>query len=228
MERDREGHLLPCFSNLCFATTDQPHGRNPAGQVGPSLEAMACYDSNDETQRSTTRLRSEASTTIQKHWRGHATRNNDERVKELKSEIRQQRMEQHIRHLTKELTSAKGALEQERKLRALQMDALKVMWKELQMMEEARKSREILHHQHHPFRADHPNVQQMSSSYTVSSARTSAGLQNPARPSGWAGSRISSRASEHSISKLMEMLEATAGCTVSKGWFISLMGFTIY
>ena len=38
-----------------------------------------------------------------------------------------------------------------------------------------------------------------------------------ARPSGIGGSKISSRASEHSIAKLMETLEATAGTNISLG-----------
>ena len=37
-----------------------------------------------------------------------------------------------------------------------------------------------------------------------------------ARPSGSSGSKISSRASEHSIAKLMETLEATAGLNAGK------------
>ena len=76
-----------------------------------------------------------AATTIQKGWRGHAARSNDKRVNELKEEVRQLRHEQHIRHLSKELDVTKSALEQERKLRALQMDAIKVLWKEVQLMD---------------------------------------------------------------------------------------------
>ena len=76
-----------------------------------------------------------AATIIQTQWRGHSTRNNDPKVVELKDEVRSLRTEQHIRHLTKELSAAKSALEQERKLRALQMDAIKVLWKEVQMLD---------------------------------------------------------------------------------------------
>ena len=70
---------------------------------------------------------SHAATTIQKNWRGHSTRTNDDRVQELKDEVKNLRTDQHIRHLTKELSAAKLALERERKLRALQMDAIKVL-----------------------------------------------------------------------------------------------------
>lgn len=52
--------------------------------------------------------------------------------------MRNLRTEEHVKHLTKELANAKQALERERKLRALQMDAIKVLWKEVQLMDEAR------------------------------------------------------------------------------------------
>ena len=131
-----------------------------------------------------------AATIIQKQWRGHATRNNDPKVIELKEEVRNLRTEQHIRHLTKELSAAKSALEQERKLRALQMDAIKVLWKEVQMLD--------------------PNKYENFSN-GMGNGGNNFNSNNRARPSGSNGSKIASRSSEHSIAKLMETLEATAG-----------------
>ena len=75
-----------------------------------------------------------AATTIQKNWRGHSARSTDDRVQELKDEVKNLRTDQHIRHLTKELSAAKLALERERKLRALQMDAIKVNFCNLQRL----------------------------------------------------------------------------------------------
>ena len=131
-----------------------------------------------------------AATVIQTQWRGHATRNNDPKVIELKEEVRNLRTEQHIRHLTKELSAAKSALEQERKLRALQMDAIKVLWKEVQLLDA------------------HKNE---NSSVGIGNGGLNSIANNRARPSGSSGSKISSRSSEHSIAKLMETLELTAG-----------------
>ena len=62
-----------------------------------------------------------AATTLQKNWRKET-----DKVTQLKEEVRGLRTDEHIKHLTKELQSAKQALERERKLRALQMDAIKV------------------------------------------------------------------------------------------------------
>ena len=127
--------------------------------------------------------------TVQKSWRGHSAKDRDaERVNQLKEEVRNLRTEEHIKHLTKELATAKQALERERKLRALQMDAIKVLWKEVQLMDEART-------------AGHG-----------APSSTLGGLQlenDIVRPSGRGGSKISSRSSEHSIAKLMETLQVT-------------------
>ena len=65
-----------------------------------------------------------AATTLQKNWRKET-----DKVTQLKEEVRGLRTDEHIKHLTKELASAKQALERERKLRSLQMDAIKVRWK---------------------------------------------------------------------------------------------------
>ena len=62
-----------------------------------------------------------AATTLQKNWRKET-----DKVTQLKEEVRNLRTDDHIKHLTKELASAKQALERERKLRSLQMDAIKV------------------------------------------------------------------------------------------------------
>ncbi len=131
-----------------------------------------------------------AAAKIQKNYRGHSAKEKDsERVNQLKEEVRTLRMEEHIKHLSKELASAKEALDRERKLRSLQMDAIKVLWKEVQLMDEARCS---------------------------SGGGGGGGGNNDnevVRPSGRGGSKISTRSSEHSIAKLMETLEATSGGT---------------
>ena len=90
------------------------------------------------------------------------------------------------------VANAKQALERERKLRALQMDAIKVLWKEVQLMDEAKTAN---------------GENDLGSHGGTTSEKT--------RPSGRGGSKISSRSSEHSIAKLMETLHATAGVTPS-------------
>ena len=47
-------------------------------------------------------------------------------VREVKEELRSMRLEAHTKQLAKELKSARAALEQERKLRKVQSDTIKV------------------------------------------------------------------------------------------------------
>ena len=47
-------------------------------------------------------------------------------MREVKEELRNMRLEAHTKQLSKELRSARAALEQERKLRKVQSDTIKV------------------------------------------------------------------------------------------------------
>merc|ERR1719282_14501 len=78
---------------------------------------------------------STAARSIQSGWRGHSTRTRDPEVREVKVELRSMRLEAHTKQLTKELKSARAALEQERKLRKVQSDTIKVLWKEIQALQ---------------------------------------------------------------------------------------------
>ena len=50
------------------------------------------------------------------------------------------RLEAHTKQLTKELKSARVALEQERKLRKVQGDTIKVLWREIQALQVEQES----------------------------------------------------------------------------------------
>ncbi|XP_059488502.1 centrosomal protein of 97 kDa isoform X2 [Neocloeon triangulifer] len=79
-----------------------------------------------------------AATTIQKIWRGYRVRNLCSKVKSVKKEIQASRQDDHVRMLSKELNSAKAALQVERRLRLLQMEAIKSLWKEVQGLQSPR------------------------------------------------------------------------------------------
>ena len=53
----------------------------------------------------------------------------------MKEELRNMRLEAHTKQLSKELRNARAALEQERKLRKVQSDTIKVLWKEIQSLQ---------------------------------------------------------------------------------------------
>ena len=56
-------------------------------------------------------------------------------MREVKEELRNMRLEAHTKQLSKELRNARAALEQERKLRKVQSDTIKVLWKEIQALQ---------------------------------------------------------------------------------------------
>jgi len=78
------------------------------------------------------------------------------------------------------------------------MDAIKVLWKEVQLM-------------------DDRNNKSDSDQVIGSGSQTKVNGSTKTRPSGSNGSKISSRQSEHSIAKLVETLEATAGINLIPG-----------
>ena len=57
------------------------------------------------------------------------------KVRDVKEELRSLRLEAHTKQLSKELKSARLALEQERKLRKVQSDTIKVLWREIQALQ---------------------------------------------------------------------------------------------
>ena len=62
------------------------------------------------------------------------------KVRDVKEELRNMRLEAHTKQLTKELKSARTALEQERKLRKVQGDTIKVLWREIQALQVEQES----------------------------------------------------------------------------------------
>ncbi|XP_042874189.1 uncharacterized protein LOC122254532 isoform X3 [Penaeus japonicus] len=79
--------------------------------------------------------KTQAAITLQKHWRGYQTRNNDPKAARIRDDIRHSRAEQHIKHLTEKLHSTEEALERERRLRHMQLDAIRTLWREIQKLQ---------------------------------------------------------------------------------------------
>ena len=92
-----------------------------------------------------------AARTIQAGWRGQAVRSREGgevrreegvvvtvlcvQANQVREELRQMRLEQHTKQLAKELNSARQQLQQERQLRKVQSDTIKVLWKEIQTLQ---------------------------------------------------------------------------------------------
>ncbi|XP_041115488.1 centrosomal protein of 97 kDa-like isoform X2 [Polyodon spathula] len=82
----------------------------------------------------------EAAVRIQACWRGFWTRRFNPRAKEVRSEIRLRRMQDHILFLSDELRQLRKEYEEERIQRLVQEEAVKFMWKQLQYFQQWQQS----------------------------------------------------------------------------------------
>ncbi|MED6233812.1 hypothetical protein ATANTOWER_016991 [Ataeniobius toweri] len=77
---------------------------------------------------------------IQSWWRGHYTRCCHPAAREVRSEIRLRRMQEHILFLSDKLGTMQKHYEEERLQRLAQEEAVKFLWKELQSMQQWKQS----------------------------------------------------------------------------------------
>ncbi|XP_043926896.1 centrosomal protein of 97 kDa isoform X2 [Protopterus annectens] len=76
-----------------------------------------------------------AATRIQACWRGFSARNFNCRVKDIRYEIRLQRMQEHIVILTNEVARLKKKYQEERIQRLVQEEAIKFLWNEVRSLQ---------------------------------------------------------------------------------------------
>ncbi|CAL8323068.1 unnamed protein product [Merluccius merluccius] len=81
-----------------------------------------------------------AAVRIQSWWRGQYARHHHPVVREVRSEIRLHRMQEHIVFLSGELERMQGRYEEERLQRTVQEEAVKFLWKQLQSVQQWQRS----------------------------------------------------------------------------------------
>ncbi|CAK6959252.1 centrosomal protein of 97 kDa [Scomber scombrus] len=81
-----------------------------------------------------------AAVKIQSWWRGQYTRCCHTTAKEVRSEIRLRRMQEHILSLSEKLNRVHKQYEEERLQRLVQEEAVKFLWKQLQSMQQWKQS----------------------------------------------------------------------------------------
>ncbi|KAK2905937.1 centrosomal protein of 97 kDa [Channa argus] len=81
-----------------------------------------------------------AAVKIQSWWRGQVTRCFHPMAKEVRSEIRLRRMQEHILFLSDKLDRVEKQYEEEKIQRLVQEEAVKFLWKELQSMQQWKQS----------------------------------------------------------------------------------------
>ncbi|XP_033843250.1 centrosomal protein of 97 kDa [Periophthalmus magnuspinnatus] len=111
----------------------------------PQIMAKPCYDkcvrSEVSEQTEETKLESnKAAIKIQSWWRGQYTRFLNPKAKEVRNEIRLRRMQDHILFLSERLDGVQQQYEDERLQRMVQEETVKFLWKELQSMQEWKRS----------------------------------------------------------------------------------------
>ncbi|XP_063831764.1 centrosomal protein of 97 kDa [Ostrinia nubilalis] len=78
-----------------------------------------------------------AAVTIQKMWRGYRSRNLNKDTLRILHAIQAARARQHIQRLTCDMEATKAALESERKIQQLQMQAINALWKKVSTLQAA-------------------------------------------------------------------------------------------
>ncbi|CAB3241721.1 unnamed protein product [Arctia plantaginis] len=80
-------------------------------------------------------VESMAAVTIQKMWRGYRSRNLNKDTLRILHAIQAARARQHIQRLTCDMEATKAALESERKIQQLQMQAINALWKKVSTLQ---------------------------------------------------------------------------------------------
>ncbi|NWV34291.1 CEP97 protein, partial [Grantiella picta] len=93
--------------------------------------AAAADQDAAELQRMT-----EAATKLQASWRGFYTRNYHPRAKEVRNEIRLNRMQEHIICLTAEVEKLRKEKEEEKMQRLVQEEAVKFLWNQVKSLQQ--------------------------------------------------------------------------------------------
>ncbi|NXV06994.1 CEP97 protein, partial [Cettia cetti] len=93
--------------------------------------AAAADQGAAELQRMT-----EAATKLQASWRGFYTRNHHPRAKEVRNEIRLNRMQEHIICLTAEIEKLRKEREEDKMQRLVQEEAVKFLWNQVKSLQQ--------------------------------------------------------------------------------------------
>ncbi|NXI08121.1 CEP97 protein, partial [Irena cyanogastra] len=78
----------------------------------------------------------EAATKLQASWRGFYTRNHHPRAKEVRNEIRLNRMQEHIICLTAEIEKLRKEREEDKMQRLVQEEAIKFLWNQVKSLQQ--------------------------------------------------------------------------------------------
>ncbi|XP_068623090.1 centrosomal protein of 97 kDa [Battus philenor] len=105
-------------------------------QIDPDKLEIIKLASNQRRQKKMS-TEAMAAVTIQKMWRGYRSRNLNKDTLRILHAIQAARARQHIQRLTCDMEATKAALESERKIQQLQMQAINALWKKVSTLQNA-------------------------------------------------------------------------------------------
>ncbi|NXS61855.1 CEP97 protein, partial [Brachypteracias leptosomus] len=134
-------------SNSSASSEDQVLHSHPSTSVGaesgattlcPDQKTGESSDSLAAVDRGTAELQrmSKAATKLQACWRGFYTRNYHPRAKEVRYEIRLNRMQEHIVCLTDEIEKLRKEREEEKIQRLVQEEAVRFLWNQVKSLQQ--------------------------------------------------------------------------------------------
>ncbi|XP_028249026.1 centrosomal protein of 97 kDa [Parambassis ranga] len=109
-------------------------------EVASEFAKAEMKEANRQDSKSSLIEADRAAIKIQSWWRGQYTRCCHPMAREVRSEIRLRRMQEHIVFLSDKLDSVQKLYEEERLQRLVQEEAVKFLWKELQSMQQWKHS----------------------------------------------------------------------------------------
>lgn len=110
------------------------------GERAEKSEATKQEEAVNEVTNSNLDRAETAAVKIQSWWRGQYTRCHHPMAREVRSEIRLRRMQDHIVFLSEKLDRVQQQYEEERLQRMVQEEAVKFLWKQLQSMQQWKQS----------------------------------------------------------------------------------------
>ncbi|NXT80780.1 CEP97 protein, partial [Zapornia atra] len=154
-ENIKEGMLLPSdpvtasltvnTSNTAVSSEDQALHSHPSTSVGAESgvttlcpDRMTREDSLTVADQGTGELQrmTKAATKLQACWRGFYTRNHHPRAKEVRYEIRLNRMQEHIICLTDEIEKLRKEREEDKIQRLVQEEAVRFLWNQVKSLQQ--------------------------------------------------------------------------------------------
>ncbi|XP_038059299.1 uncharacterized protein LOC119730455 isoform X2 [Patiria miniata] len=142
-KRDRRGVTVERLDPRGHQVEGQGHQPQVLGRASSNQDVSRDNQAKGATRSKSMEKEEKAAIKIQAYWRGHRARRRDPVVVDTRNAIRVQRVDDHIKFLNSELERTRQLYEQERQLRTLQMEALKLLWSQVKTLHDWKHDMEV-------------------------------------------------------------------------------------